>query len=206
MNYYKKYLKYKNKYLELKNFLNGGTGDSDDDIEIKFVSIRDSEFEQLLIQSHNLTKEAFGPHAYYTTSRIPPEMSGIVVYLKAKKLIGILFIEDEFNYNKKLLWWGGTENKPSNTYDNTYFQIRGFCVDKQYRSDGIGKKILNFAKKLGKQNGFNYMFATIDLNENTERVLNFYKQNDFHKYERRESQPMLNEPDTVVYISDISKV
>jgi hypothetical protein len=48
--------------------------------------------------------------------------------------------------------------------------------------------------------------ATIDLNENTESVLNFYKQNDFHKYKRRHSQPILNESDTVVYITDISKV
>jgi ribosomal protein S18 acetylase RimI-like enzyme len=56
------------------------------------------------------------------------------------------------------------------------------CVKDQNRSEGFGSHLLNFAKKLGSDNGFDYMFASIDLDGNEDRRIAFYKKNQFYKY------------------------
>ena len=149
----------------------------------------------------------------YTPKKLPDTMPGIVVCIKRDtgEIIGLLYIEDEFNNNRSLLWHGGTSTIPQSQFQYNYFQIRGMCIRDKYRSNGFGSHLLNFAKKLGSDNGFDYMFATIDLDRYYKnRRIKFYKKNNFYKQilsltNSNESPPLDRcEKNSVRYVSHIS--
>ena len=186
MNYYEKYLKYKNKYLELKNFLNGGGADGVGDTtdikslsEIKFIRKDSDEYKSLLAQIDSLTKSVFGDSAY-GSKYVPDSVPGIVVCIKDEKLIGILFIDDCQNYNRNLIWWGGLENTPSSLYGSTYFLISCFCIDESYRSNNIGTRMLDFTKELALKNGYNNIYLYVDYDFDYISRKSFYVKNKFY--------------------------
>ena len=148
--------------------------------EIKYIRNQDPKCREYLQKADALMRSCFGCDAPRT---LPPYMPGIVVCVKrdTDELMGLLFIEDEFNNNRSLLWYGGTSTIPQSQFQYNYFQIRGMCVRDTNRSEGFGSHLLNFAKKLGSDNGFHYMFATINLDEDKDRRIKFYKKNNFYK-------------------------
>jgi GNAT superfamily N-acetyltransferase len=148
--------------------------------EIKYINNKDPECYIYLRKADPLMRSCFSSDAPTT---LPETMPGIVVCIKrdTDELLGLLYIEDEFNNNRSLLWHGGTSTKPQSQFEYNYFQIRGLCIRDENRSHGFGSHLLNFAKKLGSDNGFHYMFATIDLDEDKDRRIKFYKKNNFYK-------------------------
>ena len=216
MNYHEKYIKYKNKYLQLKQIYISGAGVSNM-YTIKFISRNDPNINKYLNKSAELTISCFGFRSGYDF--LPQNMPGIIVCLENKtdefdigKIIGILCINDEFNKNRKLKWWRGSENNPISTnseHNHKYFEISNLCVNKKYRSEGIGSLLLNSAKKLGDENGFDYMFAKIDIDDETERRIKFYQNNNFNEYQITDykKQPDLKpKPTEIIYISDMQEI
>jgi len=179
--------------------------------KIKYINNKNPECYRYLKKANELMQSCFGTDA---PTKLPKTMPGIVVCIKCDtdELIGLLYIEDEFNNNRSLLWCGGESTKPQSQCEYNYFQIRGMCIKNEYRSKGFGSQLLNFAKKLGSANGFDYMFATIDLDEDedTDRRIKFYKKNNFYKQilsltNSNESPPLnRSEKKSVRYISYIS--
>jgi GNAT superfamily N-acetyltransferase len=177
--------------------------------EIKYINNKDPECYIYLRKADPLMRSCFSSDAPTT---LPETMPGIVVCIKrdTDELLGLLYIEDEFNNNRSLLWHGGTSTKPQSQFEYNYFQIRGLCIRDENRSHGFGSHLLNFAKKLGSDNGFHYMFATIDLDKDKDRRIKFYKKNNFYKQIRsltnsNESPPLdRDEPNSVRYVSYIS--
>ena len=148
--------------------------------KIKYINNKDPECYRYLKKADDLMWSCFGCD---TPRILPGTMPGIVVCIKhdTDEIIGLLYIEDEFNNNRSLLWHGGTSTIPQSQFQYNYFQIRGMCIRDKYRSKGFGSHLLNFAKKLGSENGFHYMFATIDLDKDKDRRIKFYKKNNFYK-------------------------
>jgi ribosomal protein S18 acetylase RimI-like enzyme len=175
--------------------------------EIKYI--KDPECYISLKKADELMRSAFDCNAPTT---LPETMPGIVVCIKrdTDELIGLLYIEDEFNNNKSLSWHGGESTIPQSQCEYNYFQIRGMCIKNEYRSKGFGSHLLNFAKKLGSDNGFHYMFATVDLDKDKDRRIKFYKKNNFYKQilsltNSNESPPLdRSEKNSVRYVSYIS--
>jgi GNAT superfamily N-acetyltransferase len=177
--------------------------------EIKYINNKDPKCYIYLKTADDLMWSCFGCN---TPRILPDTMPGIVVCIKRDtgEIIGLLYIEDEFNNNSSLLWHGGTSTIPQSQFQYNYFQIRGMCIRDKYRSKGFGSHLLNFAKKLGSDNGFHYMFATIDLDRYKDRRIKFYKKNKFYKQilsltNSNESPPLdRSEKNTVRYVSYIS--
>jgi GNAT superfamily N-acetyltransferase len=211
MNYYSKYLKYKNKYFELKaSFNNIGGAPIDMSLyEIKYVHSSNPECGKYLEKANELMRSCFGRDTFKS---LPSTMPGIVVCVRRDndELMGLLYIEDKFNGNRSLLWHGGKSINPDSHFQYNYFEIRGLCIRDKNRSEGFGSLLLNFAKKLGSDNGFDYMFATIDLDEDKDRRIKFYKKNNFYKQipsltDYNESPPLDHkEQGSVRYVSYIS--
>ena len=91
MDYYSKYLKYKNKYLTLKTSFNniGGAPIDMSLYEIKYINNKDPECYRYLKKANELMQSCFHVDA---PTRLPETMPGIVVCVKrdTDELIGLL--------------------------------------------------------------------------------------------------------------------
>ena len=123
MDYYPKYLKYKNKYLTLKTSFNN-IGGAPIDItlyDIKYINNQDPECYKYLEKADALMRSCFGSDAPKT---LPDTIPGIVVCVKRDndELMGLLYIEDELNNNRSLLWHG------TECIEKLCFSIHYYCI------------------------------------------------------------------------------
>jgi GNAT superfamily N-acetyltransferase len=157
---------------------------------IKHIPWNSPEFEKVIKHdARKLLPKCFGGRIddpSYLVGKIGP---GVVVSYIREKLIGIIIINDDFNDNKQLKWYGGTSNKPNmldkykkhykkvkeihsrepqyelenNTeeLEKCYFSISVLCIHDDYWNKKIGSKMLDYVKQLGRDNGFNCIFTIL---------------------------------------------
>ena len=74
-----------------------------------------------------------------------------------------------------------SENETRHRLGITLAQINTLCVDKNYRSKGIGRKLVEHGKEWARQNGAN-QFMVQAMAENL-RAIDFYKECGFEPFE-----------------------